>query len=341
MKTMVTGSTGFVGISLCLELARRGHQVNALARSANRGFSLHRRGIQVVRGDVEDPTSLLKATEGCEVVYHLAAHTGIWSRDHDLSYKVNVAGTRNVLEAALKAGVRKVVITSTAGVMGPSPRKGVLVDEETNAEPYWATDYERTKREAEKLAFSYLEKGLDVVVVNPSRVYGPGLLNESNSVTKLVKLYLEGKWRFIPGSGESHGNYVFIDDVVQGHLLAMEHGKAGERYILGGENLSYNQLFRQIGQVTGKNRRMFHLPLGPMLLFARFQEWMAEVSGKKPLIVPALVKKYSMDWNLSSKKAQTELGYTFTPFDEGLRKTLEWMKIAQDPPSHDHSSIRG
>jgi len=333
MKIMVTGSTGFVGIPLCLELARRGDQVNALARSVPGAQPLHHPNIRVYKGDLQDPSGISKAMEGCEAVFHVAAHTGIWSRDPHLSYKVNVEGTRNVLAAALTEGVRKVVITSTAGVMGPSPGKGVLVDEETNRVPYWATNYEKTKREAEKLAFSYLEKGLEVVVVNPSRIYGPGLLNESNSLTKMIKRYCEGKWRFIPGSGESHGNYVYIEDVVRGHLLAIERGKAGERYILGGENLSYNQLFQMIGQTTGMERRMFHLPMGPMLLFARSQEWMAEVFGKKPLIMPALVKKYSLDWNLSSKKAQSALGYAITPFDEGLRKTLEWLGIPQIQPN--------
>ena len=207
----------------------------------------------------------------------------------------------------------------------PVEGDGALVDEATDSASYWATDYEKTKRESETLAFSYLEKGLDVVVVNPSRVYGPGLLKESNSVTRLIKLYREGKWRLIPGDGHSRGNYVYLGDVVDGHLLAMERGKPGERYILGGDNVSYNELFDLIKKITGKDYRLYHIPLGPMLLFARIQVFLAEWFGRKPLIVPALVKKYTRDWNLSSEKAQRDLGYTITPIGEGLKKTIDWI----------------
>lgn len=329
MRVLVTGSSGFVGIPLCLELATRGVEVHALVRKLTPDSPLRHPNIKVFVGDIEDPASLDKAVKGCEGVYHLAAFTGIWTRDKQQFHKVNVVGTNNVLAAALRAGVKRVVVTSTAGVMGPSPGEGQLVDESTDSANYWATDYEITKRESEKLAFGYLSKGLDVMVVNPSRVYGPGLLKETNSVTRLVKMYREGKWRFIPGDGNSRGNYVYIDDVVHGHLLAMEKGLPGERYILGGDNISYNGLFGLIKKLTGKNYRLFHLPLGLMLLFARIQVLMADWFGRKPLIVPALVKKYTRDWNLSSRKAQTQLGYTITPIAEGLKKTLDWI-VDQD-----------
>ena len=340
MKVMVTGSTGFVGIPLCLELARRDATVHALARSVSIDHPLQQPRIRLFRGDILKPESIAAAIDGCDQVYHLAAFTEIWTPEPGLVYKINVEGTRNILDAAILAGVKRVVITSTAGVMGPSPERGAYVDESTNITPYWATEYEKTKRESEKLAFSYIEKGLDIVVVNPSRVYGPGLIKESNSVVRLVKLYSEGKWRFIPGDGESVGNYVFIDDVVNGHLLAMERGTPGERYILGGENLSYNEFFRHVRQATGKTQRMFHIPLGPMLFFARWQEWMARIFGKKPLIIPALVEKYTQDWYLSSDKARKDLGYSITSFADGLRNTLDWMRRPDGLSSHTRPSTR-
>ncbi len=326
MKIMVTGSAGFVGIPLCQQLAENGHEVNALVRSSSLDHPLRRPGINIIEGDLLEPESLEKAVDGCGQIYHLAAFTGVWSPDPTIYHKVNVDGTKAVLDAAVRAGVKRVVITSTAGVIGPSPGKGTQVNEETNPIPELTTDYERTKLESEKLAFRYLEQGLDVIIVNPSRVFGKGWLRDSNSVTRLIKLYDEGKWRFVPGDGDRVGNYVYVDDVVNGHLLAMDHGKPGERYILGGANLSYNELFGLLREVTGKDYRMVHLPVSSMMAFARAEVFMAKQLGKKPFIVPDLVKKYTKDWILSSSKAETELGYTITPVKTALEETLNWIR---------------
>ncbi|MBK6948920.1 MAG: NAD-dependent epimerase/dehydratase family protein [Haliscomenobacter sp.] len=176
-----------------------------------------------------------------------------------------------------------------------------------------------------KFGFSYQQKGIEVVVVNPTRIYGPGPLNESNSVTKLADQFRQGKWRIIPGNGESIGNYVYLDDVVQGHILAMEKGMPGERYILGGENASYNQLFNLLRELTGQRQALIPLPLPVMMLFAGWENTMAQILGKKPLIVPEFVRKLSQDWPMSSEKAQTALGYQITPLRQGMRRTLEWL----------------
>ena len=326
MKVMVTGSTGFIGIPLCLELVRRGIEVNALVRSIPEVHPLRHPMIRIVKGDLLDPESLEEATEGCTQVFHLAAFTKIWEKEPDLCRKINVDGTEKVLLAAQNAGVKRVVITSTAGVIGPSPSKGVEVHEKTNPNPVLTTEYERTKLESENLAYTYLEKGIEVVIVNPTRVFGPGLLTESNSVTKLVKQYGEGKWRFIPGDGRAVGNYVFIEDVVKGLLLAMEKGNPGERYILGGANLSYLEFFGILRELTGKTQRMINIPLGPMGAFARSQMWMAKWLHIDPLITPELVQKYSKDWIMSSEKAQSQLGYSVTPIEVALRKTWSWLQ---------------
>lgn len=323
---MVTGSAGFVGIPLCQQLVENGHEVNALVRTSSQNHPLQRPGINIIEGNLLDPMSLEKAIEGCDQIYHLAAFTGVWSPDPSVYRKVNVEGTQAVLDAAVRAGVRRIVITSTAGVIGPSPGEGALVDEETNPIPELTTDYERTKLESEKLAFRYLEKGLEVIIVNPSRVFGKGWLRDSNSVTRLIKMYDEGKWRFVPGNGERVGNYVYVDDVVKGHLLAMDHGKPGERYILGGANLSYNELFNLLRQVTGKDYRMVHLPVSSLMAFARAEVFMARQLGKKPVIVPDLVRKYTKDWILSSSKAESQLGYTITPVKTALEETVSWIR---------------
>ena len=326
MKVMVTGSTGFLGVPLCLELAQRGIEVHALARSVAKSHPLHHPMIRVVQGDLLDPESLEKAAEGCDCIFHLAAYTKVLENAPNQSRRINIGGTENVLQAAQKAGVSRVVITSTGGVIGPSPERGVLVNEETNPYPVLTTEYERTKLESEKLALTYLEKGIEVVITNPTRVFGPGPLTSSNSVTRVIKTFGEGKWRFIPGDGKSVGNYVYLDDVVHGLILAMEKGRSGERYILGGANISYLELFDLLRRLTGSRQWMLNIPLGAMQLFAHSQVLLAKWFPITPLITPEFVLKYSKDWLMSSQKAQKELGYSITPIEEGLRKTWHWLQ---------------
>lgn len=323
MKVLVTGSTGYVGIPLCRRLAEKGQQVHALARSVQ---GAGHAGIRVFKGDLLDPGSVAAAVEGCDAVYHLAAYAGVWAKDPGQFRLTNVEGTRTLLAAAQAAGVRKVVITSTGGVMGHSPGNGILVDEATHPDPVLASAYEQSKLEAERLAFSYPGNGMEVVVVNPTRIFGPGALNESNSVTKLIHQFYEGKWRIIPGDGESIGNYVYLDDVVTGHILAMEKGKPGERYILGGDNVTYNEFFALLRKLTGSRQKLFRAPIGPMLFYARLEMLKTRLTGKKPLIVPAFVHKLTKNWSMSSQKAQTELGYSPIPLADGLELTLEWIK---------------
>ena len=326
MRVFVTGATGFVGAALVRELAARGVHVSALMRSSAKANELSGSPIRLVQGDMLDLHALEQGMEGCDAVFHLAAMAGVWSKDPGAFDRVNVEGTRNVLDAALNSGVRRIVLTSTGGVMGPSPGRGIAVNETTNLKPVLASAYERSKVAAENLALSYQQKGMDVVVVNPTRIYGPGPLNESNSVAKLADQFRRGTWRIIPGNGESIGNYVYLDDVVQGHILAMEKGISGERYILGGENASYNQLFDLLRELTGKRQALIPLPLPVMMLFAGWESGMAQLFGKKPLIVPEFVRKLSQDWPMSSEKAQTTLGYQITPLRQGMSRTLGWLE---------------
>ncbi len=188
------------------------------------------------------------------------------------------------------------------------------------------TDYETTKQECEHLCFEFCNKGLDVVIVNPPRVFGPGFLSKSNSVTLLIKKYIKGTWRIIPGTGKQIGNYAYIGDVVNGHILAMENGTPGEKYILGGTNISYNDFFELLAEVSGKKYKLFHLPFPIMLRVSKFELFMAETFGKPPLITPPWIKRYLQNRLLSSQKAVNELNYTITPLDEAIAKTIKWLK---------------
>ena len=324
MHVFISGSTGFIGQNLALKLANSGYIVHALYRDMGKTQNLDHPNIVFFKGDILNIESIVTAMEKCELVFHVAAFTEVWAKNEELIYKLNVKGTENVLKIALKNKVKRLVFTSTAGVFGPSDNG--TVNENTKRTRDYFLEYERTKAIAEELVKEYANKGLNGVIVNPTRVFGPGTLSKSNSVTIMIKSFSEGKWRVIPGNGKSIGNYVFIDDVVEGHILAMEKGIAGEQYILGGENISYIDFFEILRKLTKRNHFMFKLPLFLMLTAANFMMLSTRLFGTKPLITPALVRKFNFHWNVSSEKAIEELGYKPVSFEEGAGKTLDWIK---------------
>jgi farnesol dehydrogenase len=323
---MVTGATGFIGNRLINELLNLGTEVNVLARSQKKVIELYGNQVTFFGGDLWDKDVIEEATRNCDAIFHLAAFANIWSKDKMLAYKTNVTGTKNILEAALQNKVKKVVFTSSAAVFPPS-ENGEEIDETVVLPAKYLSDYETTKVQAEQLCLDYSKKGLDVVIVNPPRVFGPGLLNKSNSVTILIKKYIKGAWRIIPGNGEAIGNYVFIDDVVKGQILAMQYGISGEKYILGGTNISFNGFFNLISTVSAKNYRLFHLPFPLILAVSKLELFLAETFGKNPLITPPWAKRYLQNRPVSSSKAIRELNYIITPLDEGIRKSIEWLKL--------------
>lgn len=324
MKYLLTGATGYIGTQLAQRLAAQGHTVHALYRSESKLGNLNQvENIHFFKGDILDVKSLELAVEGCDAVFHVAAFAKPWHKDPQTFFRLNVKGAENVFQTAKRAGVKRVVFTSTAGVISPSD--GTPSDENTARTIPLSTLYEKSKAEAEELAKSLNSSEMEIVTVNPSRVYGPGLLSDSNGVTRMVKLYLEGKFRFLPGDGRSIGNYVFIWDVVDGHLQAMEHGRGGERYILGGDNASFREFFDLLAKVSGKKVRLFKLPIPLMNMAAQAMEWRANWTGAPPLITPPFVKKYSYNWDLSSAKAEMELGYQPKNLEQGLAETVDWL----------------
>lgn len=324
MKVFITGANGFIGTLLTEKLLSTGHEVTAILRRPDVAAEFRKMGVTTVQGDISDAGRLRDAMNGCEWVFHLAAHAKPTSDDPQLPFRTNVTGTTNVLEAALGAGVKRIVITSTAGTMSYS-RDGKAVDEETPRTVEYHTEYERTKAESEKIAKSFSTK-LDVVIVNPSRVFGPGKLSKSNSITTIMKLYRKGLWRIIPGDGSTIGNYAFIDDVVNGHILAALHGRSGERYILGGENLSFNELFEHLGRATGSKRAMMKISNSGLKRIAGIVNVVSSVFGKQPVISSVWIDKYLNHWTLSSDKAIRELSYVITPFSVAAERTMVWLK---------------
>lgn len=322
-RIFITGATGFIGRKLAHKLADEGHEIVALIRSKSKASALTHERISFVEGDLFSIEALEEGMKGCQEVFHLAAFASVWAKG-DTFKEVNIDGTLNILDAAKKQGVEKIVVTSTAGVIGPAVDGPV--NEETPRQVDFFTDYESTKYESELKIKERVLEGQHVVIVNPTRVYGPGPLNVSNSVTKLVKQYIAGKWKFIPGDGMSTGNYVFVDDVINGHVLAMKNGRAGERYLLGGDDATYWELFDLIAKVGGKKYKLYKMPLGVLLAFGKIQLFLAENFGRQPMITPGWVRKYLYKWSVSSEKATTELGYQITSLEDGIQKTVDWLR---------------
>lgn len=322
---MITGATGYIGTQLTKRLVAEGHTVHALYRSEEKAAALKKiPGTVMKKGDLLDKPSLHAAAASCDAVFHVAAFAKPWDKDPKTFYEYNLDGAVNVFEAARQAGAKRVVFTSTAGTI--SPNQGKASDEATPRSVDYFTDYDRSKAQAEQAAVEMSGQGMDIVTVNPSRVYGPGLLSDSNGVTRMVKMYLKGKFRMLPGDGESIGNYVFIDDVVEGHLAAMRQGRAGERYILGGANASFNGFFETLANLSNKQVRMLKVPLPLMKMAAHFMEFRANLTGKPPVLTPPWARRFNYNWELSIEKAQRELDYEPLRLEQGLAKTINWLE---------------
>ena len=326
MNCFLTGASGFIGQRLAERLSAEGHQVRCLVRSPEKFEALsHLSGVTPHIGDLDYIAALTKGVRGCDTVFHLAAFAKPWSKDKSIPFRVNVTGTENLLKVSLGAGVKRFVFTSSAAVIGPSPGVDPIDESFPRSVPFF-NEYEETKAAAEQLVMAYCRNGMETVIVNPPRVYGPGPVNESNALTRMIKLYALGKWHILPGDGTCVGSYVLVDDVVRGHILAAIHGRPGNRYALGGENLTFRQFFDTLAAVTGSRHWLLPLPVGMMVAVAKVMEWQSSVTGIPPLITSQWVKKYLNHWSLSSQKAMTDLGYSITPLREGVKITLEWLK---------------
>jgi nucleoside-diphosphate-sugar epimerase len=330
----VTGASGFIGARLVWELVQRGHVVHALTHRSKLepppGFLPNERpdfshpNIRLVQGDITDPESLRRCMAGCSQVYHLAGYAKNWARDAKTYFDINVVGLQNVCEVAAALGVERVVWTSTQLTLGPSS-PGEIVDEHTVRSVPEFTYYERSKAAAEKVAAGYVSKGLSLVIVNPGRVFGPGHLNEGNSVSLLMDMYDRGQAPFLLRGGRNIGNWVFVDDVVCGLMGAMERGRGGEKYLLGGENASLKQFLQMIDKVSGKRHFQITIRRPAAMIYAWFMKQRAQWLGIYPQITPQWVRLFLADWACTSAKAERELGYTITPLKPAVQRTYEWL----------------
>jgi NAD+-dependent farnesol dehydrogenase len=331
----VTGATGFIGSRLVHELVRRGHVVHALTRRDNpqppTGFLPEERpdfthpNIRLVRGDITDVESLRRAMTGCTQVYHLAGYAKNWARDPQTYIDINVGGLRNVCDVGRELHVERVVWTSTMLTFGPTPPGEVGDEQMPRIRPQCYTQYESSKLAAEQEAAKYVSRGLPLVIVNPGRVFGPGHFSEGNAVSLLIDMYDRGRAPILLNGGRNVGNWVYVDDVVSGLILVMERGRIGEKYLLGGENLSLKDFFRLVDKVSGKRHFQFTIRRPAAMTYAWLQKKRAEWLGVYPQITPDWVRVFLVDWAYSSAKAERELGYRSTPIEEAVRRTYEWL----------------
>ena len=324
MKVFLTGATGYVGHQLALALANKNFIIHALCRDNKCDKIPKHNNIMLFEGDVCDFDSVIKAMSQCDYVYHTAAYTNLKCKNINNFYNTNVLGTENILKAALQSHVQKVIYTSTLSVFGPSYKDVPIIENQPRLESY-ANDYELTKSMAEELVLNYAKKGLPSVILNLSRVYGPGLNNYSNGVNELVNMISKKDFLIVPSKLDVIANYVYIDDVVSAHLLAMENGKSGEKYIIGGENMNYSKLFETIRNLSNSNIRIlkvnYSLIKNALLVFSKVKS----VVGLGSSLTGQVLDSLFVNRMASSNKAISRLNYSITPFGIGLNRTIEFL----------------
>lgn len=325
MKIFISGSTGSIGSHLVKRLSEKGYTIHALVRSLKKAEPIRFPNVIFFEGDITNKESIDLAMDGCEQAYHLSAYAKVWAKNSGTFYKVNVEGTVNILKSAYEKGVKKVVVTSTAGVFGPSIN-GIITEEKVRDIDFF-TEYEGSKALAESRVKDFVNLfDLNVIIVSPTRVYGPLIFGKPNSTTLLIDKFIHNKWSIYPGNSRKLGNYIYIDDVVQGHILAMEKGRKGHTYLLGGENHDYFTFFETLKEVSGIKRKLFNIPVWVQKTYAYLVLKQAQLFKKEPMVTPRWIPKGELNWEVSSQKAQRELGLTITPLKEGLSKTIESLR---------------
>jgi len=322
MKALVTGATGFVGGAVARALVRRGIDVRVIARGGSDLQNLQGLPHELVTGDLRDQASLRSALTGCSQLYHVAAHYALWAKDPSIFYDVNVIGTKNILEAARDVGTERIVYCSTIGAIG-LPASGGLGTEETPVSlEQMAGHYKRSKYLAEQEVLKLAKAGLPVVIVNPSAPVGAADVKPTPT-GQIVVDFMKGR---MPAYIETGLNIVDVDDVAAGHLLAMEKGRTGERYILGGKNLMLREVLEILSRLSGVKAPTIKLPRLAILPLAYLNLWVANMTGQPPRIPLEGVKmaKYKMHYDCS--KAIRELGIPQTPPEVALEKAVRWFR---------------
>ena len=325
MKILLTGGTGFLGRRIAAELAPR-HELRLLVRP---GSSRERfpAGVEFAAGDVTDRASLDQAMEGCDAVVHAAALVKILAPSEQFD-RINIGGLENVLAAAAASGVKKIVHVSSFMALGPTEKgTGGELDESADVgDRTWINDYERTKAAADRRARKAIADGVPLVVVYPGVIYGAGELTEGNIVVRHILDLIHRRLPALLGKPERRWNYVHVEDVARGVILALEKATPGTRYVLGGENVRQDHFYELVGRATGAKIPSMRMPDAVAKMSGAMMKGWAKLTGGTPKLTPDLVEVYRHDWAYRSGRAESELGYTWRPLEQGLAETVAWLK---------------
>jgi dihydroflavonol-4-reductase len=317
-RTLVTGASGFLGWHVARLLVERGHRVRALCRPSSQ---LRELDVEPVAGDLRDTASLARAVEGCGLVFHVAADYRLWSKHPQDLYASNVEGTRNLLEACERAGVERIVYTSTVGCIGMS--NGRLGDETTPVSiDDMAGHYKRSKWLAEQVALEKARAGLPVVIVNPTAPIG----DHDWKPTPTGKIIVDFLTNRLPAFLDTGLNLVDARDTALGHLLAAEHGRPGERYILGCENLTLEQILARIAGIANKPAPTRKVPYALAYATGVATTAWANLTGVEPLAPLEGVKMARKKMFATHQKAASELGFSPGPVDAALKRAVDWFR---------------
>lgn len=320
MKTLVTGTTGFVGSALVRELIKDGREVKVLARPNSDTRNIDGLDVERAYGDLRDRDSLKKALVGCDVLYHTAAYYSLWDKDKTLIYEINVEGTRNIL--AVASDLKKIVYTSTVGCIGLTPEKPANENTLMNI-ALLCNDYKRSKFLAEEVAREFSRKGLPLVIVNPSTPVGPRDIKP----TPTGKIILDFLNRRMPAYLDTGLNLIDVKDCARGHILAEEKGKVGERYILGNQNMSLREILLALEKITGIKAPAIKIPYAVAYAAGKVCEAISDhLTGKPPAVPLAGVKMARHYMYFDSSKAIRELGLPQNSVINALSDAVNWFR---------------
>jgi len=323
MKVFVTGATGFVGHHVARALSDQGADLRLLVRKSSRLSNLEGITGDTVVGDLSSPESYAPALQGCDAVLHVAADYRLWIRDPDAMYRVNVDGTRDLLKLSREAHVRRVVYTSSVATMA-FRTDGIVVNEDT---PVSINDmvghYKRSKFLAEQQAIAAAEDGQQVIILNPTTPIGP---NDSKP-TPTGRIFVDFLNHKFPAYVDTGLNLVDVAEIARTHVAALEVGKPGRRYILGGENLTLKQILDKMSAITGIPSPTTKIPFGVAATYAFFEEWITgRIRGKEPRATLEEVRMGRKKMFASSARAQQELGFRILPVYPAMRAAIEWFR---------------
>ncbi|MFO5491582.1 MAG: hopanoid-associated sugar epimerase [Cuspidothrix sp.] len=320
MRAFVTGGTGFIGSHVVRSLLQSNYQVIALVRRNSNLDNLQGLAIDIVKGDLNDP-NIWEQMGGCDYLFHVAAHYSLWQKDRDLLYFNNVEGTRNILAAAETAGIQRTVYTSSVAAIGVG-KLGEIVDE-THQSPVekLVGDYKKSKFLAEQVAIEAANKGQDIVIVNPSSPIG-GFDIKPTPTGDIILRFLR---RQMPAYVDTGLNFIDVRDVATGHLLALQKGKSGDRYILGNQNLTLKQLLEQLAQITNLPAPQTSIPAWIPLTVAWIDEKILAPLGKTPSVPIDGVRMAQQPMYYDASKAIRELGLPQSPLNVALKDAVDWF----------------